>query len=181
MTVRARWEAILNAWYLGVMKGTTNPPVGSWIRKLHPKEWSQLESLGDKMPCQVADPVVFKWLWARMPDSVYVHIHRHPKYAVASMQRLAYNTWWRDPTHEVLHQWAVNEQRALTIAKTAPVFRVSQERLAVEPQAVINELFGWLGLEPSKIKQMHHRSKTEPVKLPYDDLAESIMREYEYV
>lgn len=183
-TWRARYEQIQHMEYLHIRQGLTKRPYGQAMRKsLLEKEWEDLLYVGDKMPTQVADPEVFNWWYSRFPETKFVHIVRDPRYVVASMQRLGYNTWWKEDIAGILTQWTEIEQWAIDIEHKLPnqVIRVYQEEMATNPDAVMTKIYSFLGIPKTQTFPAGHVSQSTPVDLPDDPLANEVIKEYGYV
>jgi hypothetical protein len=151
-------------------------------KNLLEKEWDELLYIGDKMPTQVADPEVFNWWISRFPETKFIHIVRHPRYVVASMQGLGYNTWWKEDVAGILSQWAEIERWAIDIEHKLPdqVIRVHQQELATNPDSVMAQVHSFLGVEKTQVYSAGHVTQSTPVELPDDPLADEVMKEYGY-
>lgn len=183
MSVRARFEAIQHGYWLSLQIPDHNKsPFGDLIAKtIKGHKWGDYKWVGDKMPTQAADPKVFDFMWRRFPDAKFVHIVRHPEMVVSSMQRLGFNTWWREDTASVLERWTEIEEWVLEAEKTAPVIHVRQEDLVNDVNYEMGRLFEFLDVDPVRYPcQKRHRAKSRPADLQVNDRTRAIMERYDY-
>lgn len=184
MSVRARFEAIQHTYMLSLQNGTTESPYGPIIARTLKDNvpWKDLAYIGDKMPTQNADPVVFDWIWKRMPDAKFVHIVRDPHMVVSSMQRLGFNTWWKDDTASVLDTWTKIEEWVVQAEQTTEILHVRQEDLVANVNQEMNRIWDYLGV-PTGIgypDQRRHTASSQPVELHLNDRTLAIMERYGY-
>jgi len=185
MSVRARYEAILHAYMLSIRNGDTKSPYGPIIQRTLTDNvpWSRLAYIGDKMPTQNADPQIFDWIWKRMPDAKFVHIVRDPHMVVSSMQRLGFNTWWREDTAQVLATWTKIEEWVVRAEKTTTVLHVRQEDLVADVNREMGRIWDYLDIAPGPVypDQRRHRAASQPATLHPNDRTLAIMERYGYV
>ncbi len=181
--MRYRYEAVQNMEWLHIRQGFSKRPFGQAIRAdLLQKEWDDLSYVGDKMPTQVADPVVFNWWINRFPETRFIHLIRDPRRVVASMKRLGFNTWWREDVERVYHQWAEIERWALDITAQLPdqVIRVRQEDLVDMPDQLMGDVVTFLGLTKTVTFPQVTPKQSSPLDAPDDPYVREVMEEYGY-
>jgi hypothetical protein len=123
-----------------------------------------------------------------------LHIVRHPRAVVASMQH-AGRTWarvayWRDSSTKVLARWVTNEERVLAIRDSGiiPVLTVRFEDLCTSPSSTMRAVFEFLQLDlPATIAEAIDKTtrrvtneKYAGFELPLESGALALMRRYQY-
>jgi len=119
------------------------------------KDWDELALVGDKKPVQQTDPDIFEFTLRQWPDARFIHIPRHPRAAIGSMQdRAASNLHfmepWKRSTEALLDFWVRNERRVMQYkeAGRAPILTIPFHALVAEPAAKWGEVLDFLDLEP---------------------------------
>jgi hypothetical protein len=140
------------------------------------KDWDKLALIGDKKPVQQADPYIFAFALKQWPDARFIHIPRHPKAAVASMQdqaagSLHFMECWRCPLDALVEFWVRNERRVLQYkaAGRAPILTIPFHAFAADPVASWGEVLAFLGLEPDTQMDVEIGKTNRGADRPYVD------------
>lgn len=131
---------------------------GSGVQQ--PYQKSDLLWIGDKKPVQQADPVIHSFTAELFPDARYLHLVRHPRSVVASMEQAA-ATWdvvpnyWKKGRDAILARWAAQEEWVLKLKERqeGAVYTVRLEDLSASPIEQMGKIFDFLHLDSSP--QLH--------------------------
>lgn len=139
---------------------------GSNVQK--PYDKGELTWAGDKKPVQQADPLVRTFIRQHFPEARFIHIVRHPKAVVASMEeagkewaRVAY---WKSSPAEILRRWAIHEDWVLTAKaeEGIPVCSLRFEDLCDKPVDTMKDVFNFLDIDMFPEIAETVRNKTSP-------------------
>lgn len=128
---------------------------------------------GDKRPSYITN---MNAVYGFFPNAQFVNIIRDPRAAIASMQRIGWS-WGGLPS--ATEMWT----RSLSSADTwrrrlgpDQYFSIYYEDLVTHPEAVVDQLIAFLGLDPSGRGAMlhHHEAKDIPTGTPFTEVAKPV-------
>lgn len=139
-----------------------------WLPAMEKKE---LSYIGDKSPnLFVVDDDFFEFVKFNFPDSVYIHLVRHPKDFVASIKkrRKAY-LYFGNNDDAVLRWWIMAEKKVIELKKKIPIISITYKELCRDTNKIMNNLFKLLNIKGLKIKDQSVRThKDFSMELPIE-------------
>jgi hypothetical protein len=134
-----------------------------WLRPMRKKP----EYIGDKAPNNmVVFPEFVDWMKVNFPDSVYIHMTRHPRDFVASLRgRFPHRSPFGKTDKQFVAWWVKAERRVLELKKELPITTIRYKDIGGRTAKTANKLFAQLGLR--KVKGIKNQFvKTHDYKVP---------------
>ena len=154
----------------------------------------QVQWLGDKKPVQQADPEVLAFTTEHFPDARFLHIVRHPRAVVSSMQQRAQSgapvAFWSQPVDHVLDMWCRHEEWAIAAEEslTGAMLSLKYEDLIADAASEMARIYAFLDLEVPEHLGEEATQATRPganeasqqLELPQSARADALMARYGY-
>lgn len=112
----------------------------------------RVEWVGDKKPVQHSDPKIQQFLNINFPEAKFIHLIRHPRNTIDSMQKVPRPPHLKPPhwnlePEDRLKYWMKFQNWVLDIKQIKSVLTIRFEDLIINPVIELNKVFQFLGLE----------------------------------